>query len=237
MAIYIFAFRSGKPAFGHSSTRERTKQEELNISNQPIIFNITYTPWKIKSNATAEERAKFEHERPYYEMSDSGNNIYKYMTSDRKLNGENSKTETTSLINYFEKSTGVFNGDGVITQEQLRQIQQRAHAPKNIWHGFISLNKEMSHKIDTPEKCMRLVKRTFGEFFKDMGLDPNNIDLICALHKDKPHHLHIHLWFAEKEPKCKYRKKQTEYRHKGKIDKRVLDRMHVRLRRIGQVFL
>ena len=228
MAIYDFAFRSGKPAFGHSSTRERTKQEELNISNQPIIFNITYTPWKIKSNATEEERAKFERERPYYEMS-SGNNIYKYMTSDRKLNGENSKTETTSLINYFEKSTGVFNGDGVITQEQLRQIQHRAHAPKNIWHGFISLNQEMSHKIDTPEKCMRLIKRTFGEFFKDMGLNPNNIDLICALHKDKPHHLHIHFWFAEKEPKCKYRKKQTEYRHKGKIDKRVLDRMHVRL--------
>ncbi len=49
------------------------------------------------------------------------------------------------------------------------------------------------------------------------------------MHKDKPHHLHIHFWFAEKEPKCKYRKKQTEYRHKGKIDKRVLDRMHVRL--------
>ena len=134
-----------------------------------------------------------------------------------------------SLIRYFEKSTGVFNGDGVITQEQLKAIQQRAHAPKNIWHGFISLNKEMSHKIDTPEKCMQLIKRTFGEFFKDMGLVQNNVDLICALHKDKPHHLHMHFWFAEKEPQCKYRKKQTEYRHKGKIEKRVLDRMHVRL--------
>ena len=200
-----------------------------NIRNQPIIFNITYTPYIIKSNATAEEKAKFERERPYYEMSDSGNNIYKYMTSDRKLNGENSKAETRSLIRYFEKSTGVFNGDGVISQEQLKEIQQRAQAPKNIWHGFISLNKEMSYKIDTPEKCMRLIKRTFGEFFKDMGLDPNNIDLICALHKDKPHHLHVHFWFAEKEPKCKYRKKYTEYRHKGKIDKSVLDRMHVRL--------
>lgn len=162
-------------------------------------------------------------------MSDGGNNIYKYMTSDRKLNGENSKTETTSLINYFEKSTGVFNGDGVITQAQLADIKERAHAPKNILHGFISLNKEMSHKIDTPEKCMRLIKRTFGEFFKDMGLDPNNVDLICALHKDKPHHPHIHFWFAVREPKCKYRKKQTEYRHKGKIEKSVLDRMHVRL--------
>ena len=208
--------------------REQNK-EEKHISNQPIIFNITYTPPRLKSNATEEERAKFERERPYYEMSDSGNNIYKYMTSDRKLNGENSKTDTRSLINYFEKSTGVFNGDGVITQEQLKEIQKRAQAPKNIWHGFISLNKETSHKIDSPEKCMRLVKRTFGEFFKDIGLEPNNIDLICALHKDKPHHLHIHFWFAEKAPKCKYRKKQTEYRHKGKIEKSVLDKMHLRL--------
>lgn len=207
----------------------KNKTGGKNINNQPIIFNITYTPPRVKSNATAEERAKFERERPYYEMSDSSNNIYMYMTSDRKLNGENSKTETRSLIQYFEKSTGVFNDDGVITQEQLKEIQQRAKAPKNIWHGFISLNKEMSHKIDTPEKCMRLIRRTFGEFFKDMGLDPNNIDLICALHKDKPHHLHIHFWFAEKEPKCKYRKKYTEYRHKGKIDKSVLDRMHIRL--------
>lgn len=230
--LWLFAFllsEAGDPPSDFRPHKKEQNREVTNIGNQPIIFNITYTPWKVKSNATAEERAKFERERPYYEMSDSGNNIYKYMTSDRKLNGENSKTETRSLINYFKKSTGVFNGNGVITQEQLKAIQQRAHAPKNIWHGFISLNKEMSYKIDTPEKCMWLIKRTFGEFFKDMGLDPKNIDLICALHKDKPHHLHIHFWFAEKEPKCKYRKKQTEYRHKGKIEKRVLDRMHVRL--------
>jgi hypothetical protein len=55
------------------------------------------------------------------------------------------------------------------------------------------------------------------------------MDLICSLHKDKPHHLHIHFWFSEKEPKCKYRKKELEYRHKGKIEKAVIDRMHVRL--------
>lgn len=230
MAIYNFAFRRQVTCNGKPVCKYYVHTEGGNdISNQPIIFNVTYTPWKVKSNATAEERAKYERERPYYEMSDGGNNIYKYMTSDRKLNGENPKSDMKSLIRYFEKSTGVFNGEGVITQEQLKAIQQRAQSKKNIWHGFISLNKEMSHKIDTPEKCMRLIKRTFGEFFKDMGLEPNNVDLICALHKDKPHHLHIHFWFAEKEPKYKYRKKQTEYRHKGKIDKRVLDRMHVRL--------
>ncbi len=168
-------------------------------------------------------------ERPYYEMSNSENNIYKYMTSDRKLNGENSKSEMRDMISYFEKSTGVFNGDGFISQQELKAIQERAKANKILWHGFISLNEEMSRKIDMPEKCMRLVKRTFGEFFRDMGLDPKNTDLICSLHKDKPHHLHIHFWFAEKEPKCKYRKGDLEYRHKGKIEKAVIDRMHVRL--------
>ena len=183
----------------------------------------------MKSNATAEERKKFERERPYYEMRDGGKNIYKYMTSDRKLNGENSKSEMFDMIAYFEKSTGVFNGDGFISQQELKAIQERAKANKILWHGFISLNEEMSRKIDMPEKCMRLVKRTFGEFFRDMGLDPKNIDLICSLHKDRPHHLHIHFWFAEKEPKCKYRKRELEYRHKGKIEKTAINRMHVRL--------
>lgn len=151
------------------------------------------------------------------------------MTSDRKLNGENSKSDMRDMISYFEKSTGVFNGDGFISLQELKAIQERAKANKILWHGFVSLNEEMSRKIDMPEKCMRLVKRTFGEFFRDMGLDPKNIDLICSLHKDKPHHLHIHFWFAEKEPKCKYRKRELEYRHKGKIEKAVIDRMHVRL--------
>ncbi len=229
MAICIFAFRNGKPVCGCLRQIYVHRKGETNISNQPIIFNISYTPYKIKSNATEQERAKFERERPYYEMSDGGNNIYRYMTSDRKLNGENSKSDTRTMIQYFEKNTGVFNGDGVISAEELKDIQERAKADKNLWHGFISLNEQMSHKIESPEKCMRLVKRTFGEFFKDIKLDPKNIDLICALHKDRPHHLHIHFWFAEKEPKCKYRKKQTEYRHKGKIEKSVIDKMHARL--------
>lgn len=164
-------------------------------------------------------------------MSDGGNNIYKYMTADRKLEGENSKSGTRDMITYFEKSTGVFNQDGIISDEELNAIRRRARAPKNLWHGFISFDEEHSKKIDNPEKCIRLVKDTFGEFFKDMGLSPDNVDLICSLHKDKPKHLHIHFWFSEKEPKCKYRKKETEYRHKGKIEQSVIDKMHERLTR------
>ena len=54
-------------------------------------------------------------------MSDGGNNIYKYKMRD--------------MISYFEKSTGVFNGDGFILQEELKAIQERAKANKILWHG------------------------------------------------------------------------------------------------------
>jgi len=104
--------------------RQNLYEEEKTISNQPIIFNITYTPWKLKSNATVQERKKFEQERPYYEMSNSENNIYKYMTSDRKLNGENSKSEMRDMISYFEKSTGVFKEALSKTQEEIRKTEK-----------------------------------------------------------------------------------------------------------------
>ena len=83
-------------------------------------------------------------------------------------------------------------------------MKKRAQSgEKNIWHGFISFNKENSEKIDTPEKCIDLLKRTFNEFFKDAGFDKDNIDLMCALHLDKPEHLHIHYVFWERAPKIK----------------------------------
>ena len=112
----------------------------------------------------------------------------------------------------------------------MERMKVRAQTgEKNLWHGFISVDEENSHKIDSPEKCIHLIKRTFDSFFRDIGFDPKNIDLICALHLDRPKHLHIHFEFWEKEPKQKYRKRETEYRHKGKIPQSVIDKMHERL--------
>ena len=151
-------------------------------------------------------------------------NIYKYITTEGKRTGK------FTALDYFQKNTGVFNGNGMISEEEVKAMQLRAQTgEKMLWHGFISVDEENSYKIDDPEKCIHLIKRNFGQFFRDMGLDPKNIDLMCALHLDRPTHKHIHFLFWEKEPKCKYRKKELEYRHKGKIAKNILDNMHVRL--------
>ena len=100
----------------------------------------------------------------------------------------------------------------------------------NIWHGFISLNAVESPKIDTPEKCIELIKRTFPSFLKDAKFRPDNVDLMCALHLDRPHHLHIHFIFWEKEPIYKNAQTgKTGYRRRGRIDKKSIDGMLVRL--------
>ncbi len=143
-------------------------------------------------------------------------NIYKYITTEGKIYGEEAKKFT--MLEYLQKSTGVFNQDGMLTKEQVKEMKRRAQTgEKNLWHGFISFNKENSDKIDDPEKCIALIKQTFVQFFKDAGFNPDNMDLMCALHLDRPEHLHIHYVFWEKEPKVKNQRAAGYiYRKKGK---------------------
>lgn len=194
------------------------------MSNQPIVFNIQYTPYSLPRSATAEERERHTDERAFFDMT-GGKNVFDYITTEGKRTGKRTALE------YLQKNTGVFNDRGVIPQEQVDEMKARLKENKgNIWHGFISLSAEESPKIDTPEKCVELIKRTFPSFLKDAKLRPDNIDLMCALHLDRPHHLHIHFVFWEKEPKFKDAKSgELKYRRRGKIDKKSIDGMFVRL--------
>ena len=200
----------------------------INIGTQPVIFDIAYTPYRLKRNATAEEIANHAKERAFFDMSGE-DNIYKYITTEGKIYGEEAKKFT--MLEYLQKSTGVFDQNGMLTKEQVKEMRKRAQTgEKNLWHGFISFNKENSKQIDDPEKCIALIKQTFGQFFKDAGFNPDNIDLICALHLDRPEHLHIHYVFWEKEPKVKNKRAAGYiYRKKGKIPLDVIDKMTERL--------
>lgn len=156
-------------------------------------------------------------------------NIYKYITTEGKVFGEQAKKFT--MLEYLQKSTGVFNQDGMLSKEEVKEMRARAQSgEKNIWHGFISFDEQHSELIDHPEKCIALVKKMFGEFFKDIGFDKDNIDLMCALHLDKPKHLHIHYIFWERAPKVKNKRAAGyTYRVKGKIPLSAIDKMTVRL--------
>ncbi|MGN0509029.1 MAG: hypothetical protein ACI4GX_07315, partial [Ruminococcus sp.] len=143
---------------------------------------------------------------------------------------EGKRAGKRTLLQYLEKNTGVFNQYGMIPKEEVKAMQERARANEGyIWHGFISLNKHDSVKINTPEKCIDLVKRTFPTFFRECRMSEKNIDLMCALHVDKPEHFHIHFVFWEKEPRHKGKSGVKEYRAKGNMPKQAIDNMFVRL--------
>ena len=155
-------------------------------------------------------------------------NVYKYITTEGKITGK--KSGRITALEYLQKSTGVFNGNGLLSEEKVAEMKERLKNNKgNIWHGFVSLNKEQSYKIDTPEKCIGMIKATFGQFFQDAKLNKKNVDLMCALHLDRPDHLHFHFVFWEKEPKYKGKDGTFTYRRKGKIDKNAIDNLFVRL--------
>lgn len=182
-----------------------------------------YTPYELPKGATIEERDAHAGARAFYDMTGI-KNIYDYITTEGKRTGKRTALE------YLQKNTGVFNDNGMIPQDQVDEMKARLKENKgHIFHGFISLNEEQSHKIDTPEKCIELIKRTFPKFLADAKFKKDNVDLMCALHLDRPHHLHIHFVFWEKEPQHKKKDGTLCYRRRGKIDKVSIDNMFVRL--------
>ena len=182
-----------------------------------------YTPYKLPKGATADEITKHADERAFFDMT-GDKNVYDYITTDGKRTGK------FTALEYLQKNTGVFNDKGMIPQEQVDEMKARLKANKgHIYHGFISLNEQQSYKIDTPEKCIELIKRTFPQFLADAKFHKDNVDLMCALHLDRPHHLHIHFVFWEREPKYNTKDGQKRYRRHGKIDKKSIDNMFVRL--------
>ena len=52
------------------------------------------------------------------------NNIYKYMTTEGKVCGEEAMKYT--MLQYLQKSTGVFNQDGMLSKAEVKDIKQRA---------------------------------------------------------------------------------------------------------------
>ena len=203
------------------------------MSSAPVIFDIAYTPHHLKKGSSEKDIAKHAKERAFFTMTSDGDTIYRYMTREGKICGEHLKQLT--VLEYLQKSTGVFNGDGMISKDELADMRFRAQSgEKNIWHGFISFDEEHSEKIDSPQKCIELVRRTFRLFFKEAGLDPDNVDLMCSLHLDRPTHLHIHYVFWEKEPKVKnQRAAGYKYRAKGKIKLDAIAAMTERLNAIA----
>ena len=75
------------------------------MSGTPVIFNVAYTPYKLKKGSTEKEIKAHAEKRAYYDFT-GDTNYLRYMTTEGKLTGNESKKFT--MLDYLQKSTDAF---------------------------------------------------------------------------------------------------------------------------------
>lgn len=67
------------------------------MSGTPVIFNVAYTPYKLKKGSTEEEVKAHAEKRAYYDFT-GDTNYLRYMTTEGKLTGNDPKNSRCSII-------------------------------------------------------------------------------------------------------------------------------------------
>ena len=113
----------------------------------------------------------------------------------------NIPSDYTKYVGNNEKSCGAFGKDGLLTDEQKREL------------------REQLRNTDY-EQAYNFIKKELPKFFTRAGLDKDNIIWYAGLHENTENK-HIHISFFEKEPKF-YKNNNELVFHSGKIPKNVL---------------
>lgn len=152
----------------------------------------------LAKNPLREE--KYGAKRRFYSCKNS-----KYNYVDYVQDGSKKPLDYVDYSGNSEKSTGVFNADGLLTKEQRKSIKKALSETKSvIWHGFMSFTEEFGNLYcNDYESAYRMMKTEFPRFLKSAGLDPKNVIWYAGLHENTDNR-HIHFSFFEKEP-MKYR--------------------------------
>ena len=139
-------------------------------------------------------------ERRFYSCSKDYNYV-SYVT-----NGSQEKLDYVEYSGNKEKSTGVFNKTGLLSDEMIKELKTSLKETEStIWHGVISFTEDFGNRYcDSFEKAFDLMKTEFPKFLKNAKLNPDNIEWFAGLHENTDNK-HIHFSFYEKAP-LRYRR-------------------------------
>lgn len=164
--------------------------------------------------------------RNYYSSNQSnGEDYMKYMDKGAKA-GE--VYDYMSYAGNEEKSSGVFGKDGLLTEEQKKEIRKNLRETKSvIWDMIISFTEEYGNEhIKSYEDALEVVRKNLPKFFKNNGMQDENVVWFAGMHENTDNK-HIHICFFEKEPTFLRQKKKGYFYHTGTMRKTSLNDMKV----------
>ena len=164
--------------------------------------------------------------RNYYSSNQSnGEDYMKYMDKGAKA-GE--VYDYMSYAGNEEKSSGVFGKDGLLTEEQKKEIRKNLRETKSvIWDMIISFTEEYGNEhIKSYEDALEVVRKNLPKFFKNNGMQDENVVWFAGMHENTDNK-HIHICFFEKEPTFLRQNKKGYFYHTGTMRKTSLNDMKV----------
>lgn len=155
-----------------------------------VNFFVKYYAPNYKSQAMQEKRQ-------YY----SSNKAKDYMNYIISGINDIKKMDYVEYMENREKSRGIFNQDGLISDEYKKEIRQKLRKTKsNIWDCVISFEEAFGKTwVNSYEQAYELIKNELPKFFKRCGFNKDNIEWFAGLHENTDNR-HIHLCFFEKKP-------------------------------------
>lgn len=195
--------------------------------SSPNVFCQVYYLENEKSLAKNKIREeKYGKKRKFYSCNNR-NNYVDYVQS-----GSKRGLDYVEYSGDNEKSSGVFNGNGILTEAERKALKKQLRQTDSvIWHGFISFTEEFGAAYcNDYESAYRMMKTEFPRFLKSAGLNPDNVVWYVGFHENTDNR-HIHFSFFEKEPtRYRERSKHPQYSN-GRLPKYSFEQFKLRAER------
>jgi hypothetical protein len=166
----------------------------------------------------------------YYESGSDGRDFYSSSGKDDYMGYIDKGVKSSKTKDYVdyagspEKSSGVFNANGLLTSEEKKELRKELRSTKScIWDCVVSFEEGYGKKnVYDWKRAQDLLNKTLCGFFAGCGMDPKNVTWFAGLHENTDNR-HIHLSFFEKEPTHYDRKTKERDFRKGKLSIKGID--------------
>ena len=183
-----------------------------------VVFHCEYNK-NFKTDKGLSPKDKERKERSdFFRCKNPGNEVIRYLLRSNSgidkmslddvskishvmLKNNISQNDYLNYANFRPGSSGAFNLGGDIELKELMNIKKDLSTTESVvWDGVISFAEDYGKKnCPTKYEAYEMLKKVMPQFFKDSGLDPNNMNTMFAMHHNTDN-LHIHFLFWEKEP-------------------------------------
>lgn len=187
------------------------------MSSSAIVFNMEYkTPKNKKVGITNWIKYASQKQKADSLSIDEYNLLKDYALYSNK---ETYLTETDETFLWTS------NGD-ILKKDAINNLKD-INGKGIYWRGFLSFPNDfaLKHGLITKIDFFSLTNNIMPSLIVDMGLDINNVEWMCSLHRDTPTHPHIHFCIYEKTPtkKSGFYPKSAIYNCKSNVSSYLID--------------